>query len=145
MKFLGIDYGQERTGLAISDPEGKVVFPLATLALAQYRKRSSLLDALAGLAREKEIEIVVLGLPLLENGGESLTTAQVRNVAPRIQRRLGLPMYFMPELLSTDDAKRELLKIGVTGKKFKAALDQVAACHILQTFLAQPREAWQPV
>lgn len=146
MRFLGIDYGQERTGLALSDPGGRLAFPLATLSLAQFgQRRALLLDAVAEVAHERAIDAAVLGLPLLESGGETLTTAQVRNIAPRLQRRLGVPMYFMPELLSTDAARKKLLEIGVRGKKLKAALDQAAACQILLSFLAQAQEDWQPI
>lgn len=99
-----------------------------------------LLDRLAALARENSATALVLGLPLLEDGSESLTCRQVRNVAARIRRRLPLPMFFMPELLSSHEAQCELLAAGCRGHKLKAALDQLAACHILESFLALPPE-----
>lgn len=137
-RFMGIDYGLKRTGLAISDPEGLIAFPLATLNLDDLGSRKALLDELAGLARQKGAEALVLGLPLHADGGESLTSVQVRNVAPRIIRRLQLPMYWMPEYFSSSEARRDLSEAGLSGSELKAVLDQQAACRILSSFLEQP-------
>ena len=140
MRYAGIDYGLARTGLAVSDPEGRVAFPLATFRLADYAGRSALLDALAGRIREEGAGAVVMGLPLLLDGGESLTTRQVRNVTERLKRRLELPVYFMPELLSSEEAAQDLREAGLSREKARAVLDRQAAARILASFLAEPEE-----
>lgn len=137
-RYLAIDYGLARTGLAVSDPNGRIAFPLATLSLAKLGSRKALLDELARIASESGAEALVMGLPLLADGGESLTTRQVRNAADRIRRRLPLPFYWMPEYLSSEEASLDLRQAGRRGKALKDVLDQQAACRILSSFLAQP-------
>lgn len=139
MIHLGIDYGLERTGLALSNPEGTIAFPLCQLALANFGARKLLLDEIAALARHHNAGAIVMGLPLRENGEESETTRQIRNAAKKIQRRAEIPLYFMPELLSTFEAARDLRQAGHSAKSMKNILDQQAACRILQSFLDQPQ------
>lgn len=135
-KFLGIDYGLERLGLAVSDPEGRLAFPLATLGLKQCGSRAALLDELCGRAREASVEKMVFGLPLFADGSDNLACRQVRNFAARMRRRLPLPVYFMPELLSSEEASLDLRQAGLKHSRRKAVLDQQAACRILSSFLA---------
>lgn len=139
MVHLGIDYGLERTGLALSNPEGTIAFPLCQLSLAGFGARKFLLDEIAALARQNNAGAIVMGLPLLENGEESETTRQIRNAAKKIQRRSGLPLHFMPELLSTFEAMQDLREAGRSRKSVKNILDQQAACRILQSFLDRPQ------
>lgn len=136
VKYVGIDYGLSRTGLAVSDPEGRMAFPLATLALRYFSGRGALLAALVVRIAETKAGAVVMGLPFLADGGESETTRQVRNVTERIRRRLALPVYFMPELLSTVEALRDLRQAGLRESRRRAVLDQQAAVRILASFLA---------
>ena len=88
LKYVGIDYGLARTGLAVSDPEGRLAFPLVTLRLEEYPNRKDFLAALAARITAEEAEAVVMGLPLLDDGTDSLTTRQVRNVTERLKRRV---------------------------------------------------------
>ena len=133
-----MDYGLARTGLAVSDPDGRMAFPLATLRLQDYADRKLFLAALAEKIIETGAQGVVMGLPLTQDGEESLITRQVRNVTQRLKRRVPLPFYFMSELLSSEAAERELREVGRTGRRCKAVLDQQAAVRILQSFLDQP-------
>ena len=86
-----------------------------------------------------------MGLPLLDDGTESLTTRQVRNVAQRLRRRLDLPFYWMPELLSSVEAEMDLREAGMKRHRRKAVLDQQAAVRILSSFLALPPRQRQPI
>lgn len=140
---LGIDYGLERTGLAISDPDGKIAFPLATLSLSAYGSRKALLDALASLAILKNASCLVLGLPLHMDGTENLRCRQTRNFAERLKNRLAAPIYLMPETLSTVAASEDLKQARFSRKKFNEVIDQQAACRILQSFLDLPPEKWR--
>lgn len=136
-KYLGIDYGLERTGLAVTDPEGKIAFPLATLALRNFKTRSDLLDALAEMATAAGADEIVMGLPLYPDGSENMRCRQARNFAERLLRRLDLPLHFWPETYSSLEAERDLAAAGVKRKKKGEVLDQQAACRILQSFLAR--------
>lgn len=139
-KFLAIDYGLERTGLAVSDPDGKFAFPLATLSLKRFSRRSALLDAIAESAREQKVEAVVMGLPTRADGGETPMSVVARNALKRINRRLSLPAFFMPEYLSTQAAKSEFALINPQKKPPREKIDNRAACLILESFLAQAPE-----
>lgn len=142
-KFLAIDYGIERTGLAISDPDGKIAFPLATLRMEEQGTRKNLLDSLVALARSNGVQALVMGLPLHTDGKENLMVRQTRNIAKRIRRRLPLPIYWMPEILSSEEARQDLMACGLAGRKLKEVLDQQAACRILSSFLSQPEHLWR--
>lgn len=139
MKHLAIDYGLSRTGLAATDPDGILAYPLATLDLARFPTRRALLEALSARIREEAPAIVVVGLPLLEDGSETLTTKQVRNFVRRLLHRIEAPVYLMPELLSSFEAEGDLDAAGVKGKKRRAVLDQQAAVRILESYLAAPQ------
>lgn len=137
MRVLGIDYGLERTGLAVSDPSGKVVFPLKTLRLADFGTRAALLDALADTIHNTYVEACVVGLPLPLEGEETLICRQIRNVTRRLMRRVMLPFYFMNEALTSYLAWEDLKQSGVKARKRRDVLDQQAAVRILQAFLAE--------
>ena len=138
---MSIDYGLARTGLAASDPEGRLAFPLATLRLSDFADRKAFLAGLAAAIAGAGAAGVVMGLPLLPDGSESLTTRQVRNVTERLKRRVDLPFYFMPEELSSEEAWADLREAGLKRAKRMAALDQQAAVRILASFLALAPEA----
>lgn len=144
MKCLGIDYGLARTGIAACDPDGVLAYPLKTLRLEDFSGRKALLDTLAALAADEGVEAVVMGLPLLDDGGDSLTTRQVRRVAERLKRRLSVPLYFMPEFLSSEEAWFDLREAGVRRPRRKDVLDQQAAVRILQSFLSLPPDQRVP-
>lgn len=141
---MGVDYGLARTGLAVSDPEGRLAFPLVTLRLEEHAGRKEFLAALAARITAEAAGAVVMGLPLLDDGTDSLTTRQVRNITARLKRRLNLPVFYMPELLSSEEAWADLREAGVRVGKRKAVLDQQAAVRILASFLALPPEQRRP-
>ncbi len=141
MKLVGIDYGLERTGLAATDPEGLLAYPLATLRLSSYPDRRTFLTALADRVMAEAPGLAVIGLPLLADGSESLTTRQVRNAARRLARRLACPCVFMNELLTSEAAAADLAEAGLSARRRKDVLDQQAAVRILESYLSAPGSA----
>lgn len=137
MKFLAIDYGVKRTGIAISDPGGTLAFPRDAISM---RGKDAFFADLLALAESENAGAFVVGLPLYLNGGESETTRMIRNMAARLQRRSPLPVYFMPEALSSWDAESRLREAGKHGKEVKQKIDSAAAVAILESFLALPGE-----
>ena len=89
-------------------------------------------------------EALPVARALLDDGTDSLTTRQVRNVTERLKRRVDLPVFYMPELLSSEEAWSDLRDAGLTARKRKAVLDQQAAVRILASFLALPPEQRRP-
>ena len=140
-KFMALDYGLERIGLALSDPTGSLAFPLAVVALTTYGARSAQLDAVVEIARSEKVEALVIGLPRGLDGEETPMCAVVRNVVPRLKRRLGLPIYGEDEYGTSRAAERGLARLGLGLKKRKGLLDQAAAQRILEAFLAAPPDS----
>jgi len=137
MKFLAIDYGQKRTGIAVSDPDGRLAFPRATISM---RGKDAFFAELLSLAEAEDAKGFVVGLPLRENGEDSETTRQARNMAERLKRRTLLPVYFMSEALSSHEAQERLYAAGKNDKAVRETLDRAAAATILESFLALPEE-----
>ena len=137
MKYLGIDYGVKRTGIAATDGGGRMAFPRRTIVMST---RDAFFAELLALIEEEAPAAIVVGLPLLYDGGETMTTRQVRNFVERLKRRTALPVYMIPELLSSYEAESDLREAGLGGRKLGAVLDQQAAVRILESFLNLPEE-----
>ena len=144
MKYLAIDYGQKRAGIAVSDAGGSMAFARTTLDAAPlevfFRK-------LLNLIAEEAAESLVLGLPLNLEGEETKASARVRAFAAQLRQRTELPIFLINEALTSFAAEADLREAGVPPKKRAALLDQQAAVHILQTFLSTPthkREQYEP-
>lgn len=133
-RLLGIDYGQARVGLAVTDPDGRVVFPLCTVA---WETRDGLFRELLGIIAEHGIERIVLGYPARQGGDESLTGRQVRRFAERLGRRTTVPITFVNEALSTEEAAERLREAGLSGKELAARVDAQAAAIILERALRE--------
>ncbi len=135
MKFMALDYGLKRTGVAVSDPSGLMAFPRATI---QMKGKDVFFAEVLELARAEGVEAFVVGLPLYGDGSDSETTRQVRNMAARLKRRTELPVFFMEEALSSYEAADRLAEGGKRGGREKEKLDKAAAAIILESFLSLP-------
>lgn len=138
MRLLCLDYGLQRTGVAVCDAGGSMAFPLCTLRLSDFGSRGAQLDAIASLLEREQARGVVIGLPLLADGSDSETTRQVRNFCRRLKHRTSLPIYYMPEFLSSEEAWDDLRACGLPVRRRRQLLDQQAAVRILQSFLNLP-------
>ena len=135
MKYLAVDYGLRRTGIAVSDAQGRMAFPRRTLILGA---RERFFADLAACLAEEAPDAIVVGLPLSMDGSESLTTRQARHFVERLKRRTDVPVFWMNEQLSSYEARQDLRAAGVRGARLRKVADQQAACRILESFLAQP-------
>lgn len=142
MKYIGIDYGTKRTGIAVTDGGGMMAFPRRTIVMTT---RDAFFAELLSVMEEERPDAVVVGLPLLENGEETLITRQVRNFIARLQRRSELPVYLVPEELSSFEAGEELREAGLSYREREAVVDQQAAVRILESFLNLPEDRRIPV
>ncbi len=105
MRVLGLDYGGARCGCALADPTGTIVTPIDIIPQPATRRG---LDALAALVAEREVERIVIGLPLSLSGEESEQTRETREFAARLARRLAeaVPVELHDERLTTRMAQR---------------------------------------
>jgi putative Holliday junction resolvase len=102
---LAIDYGRRRLGLAISDPLGVAVRPLATWTRSNRRQD---LARLRSLCREQEVSRIVIGWPLRLSGAQGDMASEVAGFADRIRKELGIPVELVDERLSSWEAERIL-------------------------------------
>lgn len=132
MRYLAIDPGVQRVGLALTDPGGSMAFPYKTI---HRTTRKALFEELTAVIDAEKVGTVVVGLPLGLDGQETESTRQARNMAARLSRRVDIPVKMMDETLSSFEAEEDLAAMGVKAHKRKAVLDQQAAVRILQSYL----------
>jgi putative Holliday junction resolvase len=143
---LGVDVGQVRVGVAMSDPDGILATPVATLRRdlnAEVDAVPSDIFELARLVDAYQTVEVVVGLPVTLAGKEGPAAVQARAYAERLTRAIApVPVRLADERMSTVAATRRLAERGVRGKRQRAVVDQAAAVEILQGWLdAQRRRA----
>jgi putative holliday junction resolvase len=143
---LGVDVGQVRVGVAMSDPDGILATPLTTLSRdlnAEVDAVPSDIFELARLVDAYQTVEVVVGLPVTLAGREGPAAVQVRAYVERLTRAIApVPVRLADERMSTVAATRRLAERGVRGKRQRAVVDQAAAVEILQGWLdAQRRRA----
>ena len=140
MKYLAIDYGLKRVGIAVSDDDGRFAFPRRTL---RRETKAAFFAELLALLEEERADAIVVGLPLLTDGTECLTTKQVRHFMESLKRRTPLPVYWVDEVLSSAVAEQELFDFGMKYNEVKKVVDQQAAVLILESFLGLPENRRQ--
>jgi len=133
MKYLAIDYGQKRVGLAISTSDEKLILPYKTLT---YTSRKKLVSDISYIVDTENIQGIVIGLPIGINGEETLITRQVKNLVRDLKKKLNIPIYLVDESYSSYNAEQSLKNRGMSAKKIKKVIDQQAAVDILNTYLS---------
>ena len=141
---LGVDVGEVRIGVALSDPAGILATPLVTLSRDRSGGRD--LDALAAMVVEHEVVEVVVGLPRTLAGREGPAARAAADYARALGGRLGegVAVRLTDERLTTVSATRMLAERGVRGRKQRAVIDQAAAVEILQGWLDARRADHEP-
>ncbi len=135
-RFLAVDYGRKRIGLAISDPLGMIASP-AGFILRREGKRPPITKILAR-AQELEARGFVVGLPLDGEGNETEWTAEVRSLGAEIAKRTGMPVRFLDERFTTAVALRTMKELGESTRGRKGDIDSLAATVLLQNALNVP-------
>ncbi len=131
MRYLAIDLGEKRTGLAVGDDTTGVANPLEVIHTTNHEYR---LARIGQVAREYHPDALVIGLPLHINGTESPACRKVRGVGEQLARRLGLSVHLVDERHSSYGAELQMHRSGLTYKGKKSRRDAVAAAVILRTF-----------
>ena len=133
MKIMALDYGDARTGVALSDLTGSIVGQTAVLP---SRREDRLLEALEALVRDNEVGEVVMGYPRNMNGTEGPRAELYRAFAKTLSERLGMEVRLWDERRTTVEAHQILSEHNYHGKKRKNTVDAVAASLILEGYLA---------
>jgi putative Holliday junction resolvase len=131
-RLLGVDHGQVRIGLAVSDPDGKIASPLATY---QRQRRDQDAAYFQALVKDEEIGQIILGLPIHADGREGCKATEVRAFGSWLEEIIGLPVIYWDERFTTVEAEAHLWSAGLTHKARKARRDRVSAQIILRSYL----------
>lgn len=131
-RVLGIDFGIRRHGLSVSDPMGYTAQPAGVV---ERKGRDPGLDRIAEVVEEKEVRRIVVGLPFHMDGRPGDHHDDVLAFNALLEERFGLPVETIDERLTTVQAERALEQAGLSRKKRKAKVDQMAAQLILQAWL----------
>ena len=131
-RVLALDVGDRRIGLAVSDPMKIIANPLETL----FRKDlESDIEYLLVIIKEKEVELIVSGLPVSLAAKETEQTVKTQEFIAELKKHTDLPIRFIDERLTTSLSERVLIEGGVRRENRKQVIDKVAATVILQNYL----------
>jgi|UniRef100_A0A7V3PT53 putative Holliday junction resolvase len=135
-RILCLDYGEKRTGVAVSDETRTIAQSLTTI---YHHNETELIAAVAKLVKQYEVDLIVIGLPLSLSGKPSTRSEKIRHFASRLARQLHLPVELFDERLSTHYAEQVYTE--VRGHPFRnrhganSPLDRIAATIILEDYL----------
>ena len=132
MRVLAVDYGERRTGLAVSDELGISAHGLDTIEVADEAEIPS---RVAQTAKETGAKKIVVGLPLNMDGTESEKSKKVREFADILSREISVPVVFWDERMTSVQAQRIMTEMEVKTYKNKNMIDRISATLILQEFM----------
>ena len=130
-RILGLDLGDVRIGVAISDSERHLAVPMGTV----HTGAPADLKAIANLVREHEVTLVVVGHPLRMSGAPGTRARHTEEFVDALRHALPVPVVLQDERLSTVEADRALRDAGAGGRDRRRAVDRSAAAVILQSYL----------
>ena len=130
-RILGLDLGDVRIGVAISDPGRRVAVPMGTV----HTGAPADLKAIAKLVGDHEVTLVVVGHPLKMSGAPGTRARHAEEFVAALRQVLQVPVVLQDERLSTVEADRALREAGAGGRDRRRAVDRSAATVILQSYL----------
>jgi putative Holliday junction resolvase len=136
MRTLGLDIGEKRIGVAVSDSEGILA---TALTVIERKSDDTALNNIIALAEEHDVERIVVGLPISLDGKMGPQAQRVQSFTDALNERTELPVITWDERFSTSDADRVLMEAGLKRDKRKKHLDSVAAAFILQGYIDQEK------
>lgn len=132
MRILSVDYGDARTGLAVSDELCLIASPLPTF---QTKSMRNAIDHVSSMVREQGVSLIVLGLPLNMDGSEGLRASKTRAFGKVLERVSGVEVIYQDERLTSIEAESILIEGNVRREKRKQLIDSLAARLILESYL----------
>ena len=132
-RYLGIDYGTKRIGLAVGDSEARVAAPVDVIHAGD--KAAAVVEAVLAVAADYAVDALVVGLPLNMDDTEGTQAKLTRRFGSLLSERSGLPVHYQDERLSSFAADDALRGSELTQKQRKRRRDPLAAAAILQAFL----------
>ena len=136
MRAVGIDYGKVRVGIAISDPGQTIAHPHSIINITSPKNAAR---QIVELIKTLEIDIIIIGLPLLLSGKEGEAAESARLLGKEIGKRTKIKIEYIDERFSSSSAEKTMHDNGVSEKKMRGKVDKIAAALILQTYLDKKR------
>lgn len=130
---MGLDVGDRRIGVAVSDELGLTAQPVLTLVRSNRRQD---VKSLQRLIRKHNCSAIVVGNPVYMSGDQSPQAAKAQAFAQILREETGLPVHLWDERLTTTEAHRHLHAAGRPGNEHRMLVDQVAAVLILESYMA---------
>lgn len=137
MRIMAIDYGDARTGVAVSDLTGMMA---GYTTVIREHKRETVIAELLRLAKSRQVEELVVGLPRNMDGTEGARAQLCRTFAAELERASGLPVVLWDERRTTVEAHAILHQSGKRMKEHRKNVDAVAASLILENYLMRKRQ-----
>jgi len=132
MRVLGIDHGTKRMGIALSDPSGMIAQPLEFIPAEPF---AQFLERLKQILREKEVELIIVGMPRNMDGSYGPAAAKVQEFVAVLKENIIIPIRTWDERLTSAQANRFLIEAKVRRQERKEKVDKAAAAILLQSFL----------
>lgn len=129
-RLMGIDYGEVRVGIALSDPLQIISKPYLVIA-----NNAELWDGIIKIIERENVGKVILGLPLNLAGDDSRKTLEVRDFKDALAEKIDVPIEFYDERYSTAEANDLLIEMGYSPKERRKVVDKMAASIILKNYL----------
>lgn len=132
MRYLGIDYGEKRIGLAISDELGIIAGKLKTIENLSW---NGVISELQKIVSEHSVDEIVIGLPKNLKGEETQQTLKVKDFIAFLKERIKIPVREWNEMFTSKESNNVLIEANVSRKNRKKFVDQLSAVLILQGYL----------
>ncbi len=132
MRVLGLDPGEKRIGVAVTDPLG---ITAQGIDVVENTCLDSALEQIASICRQYAVERIIVGNPINMNGTCGPASKQARKLAAKVKHKTGLPVEMIDERLTSAAVDRVLLSADVSRKKRREKKDKLAAVLILETYL----------
>ena len=132
MRILALDHGSKRIGVAVSDELKMIAQPLEFILAEPF---ADFLDRLKELIREKQVELIVIGMPRNMDGSYGPAALKVQDFVAALKTAVPIPIQTLDERLTSVQANRFLIEGGVRREKRKEKVDKTAAAILLQSYL----------
>ncbi len=129
MRLMGIDYGLKKIGIALTDQSGTFASPFTTI------KNENTVKKIRNIVEEKDVEMIVLGIPSDSEGRDTVQSKRIRNFCTKLRDGLDIPVELFDENYSTRDAYHDLKLMGLNMKKSRKVVDEMAASKILKEYI----------
>lgn len=131
-RIMALDYGDVRIGIALSDVTRTIASPFTTYTRVSFTKD---MEYLTNLANEKQVKVIVFGLPLNMDGSSGIRVEKTQEFANALAKRVDAKIEYIDERMTSVTAERFLLDADVSRKKRKEVIDKLAAQIILQEYM----------